>query len=120
MLSMVILLLIFAALVATLTVVVMRLAGRALGGTIARRVEAAEYIQKTGKVPPSWVSDAPGPPARDFARIHSDVLRRLDDLCQFYERARVPENPGPHAVLLSLLRKTRAEWANRDIESLLS
>ena len=120
MLPVLILLVVFVALMVTLTVVAMRLAGRALGATIARRVEAAEYIQRTGQVPPAWIAATPGSSAADTRRIHADVLKRLDDLCSYYERARVPEDAGMHAVLLSRLRGVRAEWENRDIESLLS
>jgi hypothetical protein len=114
------LLLVFAALLATLTVVIMRITGRALGRTIADRVHAAEYIQRTGKVPPAWISvPASSTRPRDARRIHAEVLKRLDELCRYYERAPVPEDAGAHAVVLLSLRKTRAEWANREIDSLI-
>ena len=114
------LLFVFAALLVTFTVVVMRIAGRVQGATIEQRVRAAEYIQRTGKVPPEWIGsrgDTARP--RDNRRIHAEVLKHLDELCGYYERAPVPEEAGVHAVLLSSLRRTRAEWENREIDSLL-
>ena len=114
------LLFVFAALLVTLTVAVMRVTGRALGRTIEQRERAAEYIQRTGKVPPAWIGGpSSSAPSRDTRRIHAEVLKRLDELCGYYERVPVPEEAGAHAVLLSSLRKTRAEWANREIDSLV-
>ncbi len=113
------LLLVFAALLVVLTVVVMRIAGRTQGRTFADRERDAEHIMKTGTVPDAWIAAPPSPSAADRDRTHADVMKRLDELCRYYERMRVPEDAGSHALLLSTLRRVRAEWANRDIDSLV-
>ena len=118
------LLLVFVGLLVLVAVLVIRFSGRALSRTVEQREEDALYIKKTGGIPARWLQKQAGVSAdeagsHEKSRKHyGEILVRLDELCQYYERMRSPEDPGEHALMLSTLRRVRAEWANREPPSL--
>ena len=82
--------------------------GKLVGKVTYERHSAAEEILATGGVPASWRRSAGGPPF--VPELERKLLRRLDELVKYFERAPVFEDEESRAFLLDELRAARARW----------
>jgi len=80
-----------------------------VGKVTYERHSAAEEILATGGVPAAWRLNAGAPP---FAPgLGRKLVRRLDELVKYFERAPVFEDEESRAFLLDELRAARVRWA---------
>ena len=110
-------LLIFLAFVALLTLLVKGFAtimGRLAGADVRQCHEAAEFIIATGEIPQHWL-DGESRRAGWLSRMRradpsQQIASRLEGLIKHFEGSPLVANESTRQLLLSQLRATRSRW----------